>query len=331
MNKMKYKVSVIITIYNCEAYIKFCARSLFKQTLDLIEYVFINDATHDNSIYLLKEVIDEYPDRKPFVKIINLDKNGGVSNARLIGLQNSTGEYIIHFDSDDWVDKDMYERLYRKAQETDADIVGCNFRHEFSDSQYDFHQQYSESMEENIRRLINGKIFPSLCTSLTKRELIIKNNISFPIGLNMGEDLFFNLQLYLHATKIVGMDWAPYHYRHTENSSCVQRTRKSIDSDIAIAGMIERLMKDQKLYDKYAKDIKFRKFYSKLPLMEDLNNRKNYQDWQSIYPETNKCIWKYDQLDWKRKTELWLAANNMLPIAKVFKQLLEFQHKIRHL
>ena len=65
--------------------------------------------------------------------------------------------------------------------------------------------------------------------------------------------------------------------------------------------------------------------------MEDLNNRKNYQDWQSIYPETNKCIWKYDQLDWKRKTELWLAANNMLPIAKVFKQLLEFQHKIRHL
>ena len=325
------KISVIITIYNSENYITPCVNSLFNQTLEEIEYIFINDATQDNSIEKLHCIIGDFPNRKPSVKIINLNKNKGVSNARRIGLENATGEYIIHCDSDDWIDKDMYERLYQKAKETDADIVGCNFRHEFSDIQYDFHQQYSDSMEENIRRLINGKIFPSLCTSLTRRDLITEHNISFPIGLNMGEDLFFNLQLYLHATKIVGMDWAPYHYRHTENSSCVQRTRKSIDSDIAIAGMIERLMKDQKMYDKYAKDIEFRKFFSKLPLMEDLNNRNNYQDWLNIYPETNKCIWKYDQLDWKRKTELWLAANNMLPIAKVFKQLLEFQHKIRHL
>ena len=325
------KISVIITIYNSENYITPCVNSLFNQTLEEIEYIFINDATQDNSIEKLHCIIGDFPNRKPSVKIINLNKNKGVSNARRIGLGNATGDYIIHCDSDDWVDKDMYERLYRKAQETDADIVGCNFRHEFSDIQYDFRQQYSDSMEENIRRLINGKIFPSLCTSLTRRELITEHNISFPIGLNMGEDLFFNLQLYLHATKIVGMDWAPYHYRHTENSSCVQRTRKSIDSDIAIAGMIERLMKDQKMYDKYVKDIEFRKFFSKLPLMDDLNNKNNYQDWQNIYPETNKYIWKYDQLDWKRKTELCLAANNMLPIAKTFKQLLEFQHKIRHL
>ena len=325
------KISVIITIYNSENYITTCVNSLFNQTLEEIEYIFINDATQDNSIEKLHCIIGDFPNREPSVKIINLNKNKGVSNARRIGLENATGEYIIHCDSDDWIDKDMYERLYQKAKETDADIVGCNFRHEFSDIQYDFHQQYSDSMEENIRRLINGKIFPSLCTSLTRRSLITGYNVSFPIGLNMGEDLFFNLQLYLHATKIVGMDWAPYHYRHTENSSCVQRTRKSIDSDIAIAGMIERLMKDQKMYDKYAKDIEFRKFFSKLPLMEDLNNRNNYQDWLNIYPETNKCIWKYDQLDWKRKTELWLAANNMLPIAKTFKHLLEFQHKIRHL
>lgn len=325
------KISVIITIYNSENYITPCVNSLFNQTLEEIEYIFINDATQDNSIEKLHCIIGDFPNRKPSVKIINLNKNKGVSNARRIGLENATGEYIIHCDSDDWIDKDTYERLYQKAKETDADIVGCNFRHEFSDIQYDFHQQYSDSMEENIRRLINGKIFPSLCTSLTRRSLITGYNVSFPIGLNMGEDLFFNLQLYLHATKLVGMDWAPYHYRHTENSSCVQRTRKSIDSDIAIAGMIERLMKDQKMYDKYAKDIEFRKFFSKLPLMEDLNNRNNYQDWLNIYPETNKCIWKYDQLDWKRKTELWLGANNMMPIAKTFKQLLEFQHKIRHL
>lgn len=323
-------ITVIIAVYNCEKYIEDCARSLFEQTLNDIEYIFVNDATPDNSITILEKVIEDFPIRGESIKIINLNKNGGVSNARRIGLQNATGEYVIHCDSDDWVDKDMYERLYNKAKETDADIVGCNFRHEFYDTQYDFHQQYADTVEENISRLINGKIFPSLCTSLTRRSLIEENNISFPKGLNMGEDLYFNLQLYLHAKNIVGMDWAPYHYRHTENSSCVQRTRKSIDSDIAIANMIEQIMKEKNLYEKYAADIEYRKFFSKLPLMTDLSNNKNYKDWLNTYPETNSNIWKYKQLDWKRKTELWLSANHMLPMAKAFKQLLEFQHKLRH-
>lgn len=328
---MHPKVSIIVTIYNSENYIEECARSLFIQTLDEIEYIFVNDATPDNSISVLKDILVDYPLRQSYVKIINFETNGGVAYARQIGINRASGEYIIHTDSDDWVDNDMYERLYLYAKKTNADIVGCNFRHEFSDIQYDFHQQYADNMEENMRRLINGKIFPSLCTSLTKRKLITENNISFPTGLNMGEDLFFNLQLYLHAKKIVGMDCAPYHYRHTEDSSCVQRTRKSIDSDIAIAELIEETMKEHNLYEKYEDDIEYRKFFSKLPLMADLNNEKNYEDWLNIYPETNKNIWNYDQLDWKRKTELWLSANNMLPMARVFKQLLELQYKIRHL
>ena len=328
---MTPKISIIIAIFRCEKYIEACACSLFEQTLEHIEYLFINDATPDNSIEILNRVINNYPTRKPFVKIFNLGSNRGVSNARRVGIENATGEYIIHCDSDDWVEKDMYERLYNKAKETDADVVGCNFRHEFANNHYDFHQQYADTVEENISRLINGKIFPSLCTSLTRRSLIEENKISFPKGLNMGEDLYFNLQLYLHAKKIVGMDWAPYHYRHTDDSSCVQRTRKSIDSDIAIARLIEKLMNEQSLYNKYKKDIEFRKFFSKLQLMQDLNNKKQYKDWLSIFPETNKQIWHYNQINWKQKIRLWLAANGMLSAAKLFENLLIIQHKIRHL
>lgn len=325
------KVSIIIAVYNCEKYIESCARSLFEQTLDDIEYIFVNDATPDKSIIILNNVIMDYPYRLSNIKIINLEKNSGVANARRIGIDNSTGEYIIHCDSDDWVDKDMYERLYIKAKETNADIVGCNFRHEYFDIQYDFHQQYANSIEENIKRLINGKIFPSLCTSLTRRKLIVKYQLSFPIGLNMGEDLYFNLQVYLHTKKIVSMDWAPYHYRHTEESSCIQRTRKSIDSDIEIARLIEELMKENGLYDKYAKDVNYRKFFSKLPLIYDFDNKELYKEWLRIYPETNKYIWQYDQIDWKHKIELWFAANRMLPAAKTFKSIIDFQTKIRHI
>jgi glycosyltransferase involved in cell wall biosynthesis len=328
---MNVKVSIIITVYNCEEYIEACVRSLFRQTLNSIEYIFVNDATSDNSINIIQSIIEEYPTRKSLVKIINLEKNCGVSNARRIGIENAIGEYIIHTDSDDWVDNNMYERLYHKAKETDADIVGCNFRHEFYNTQYDFNQQYADTMEENIKRLINGMIFPSLCTSLTRRSLITDNNVTFPIGKNMGEDLFFNLQLYLHANKIVSMDWAPYHYRHTEDSSCVQRTRKSIDSDIAIAGLIESFMKNHGLYNKYAIDIEYRKFFSKLPLIHDLDDKELYNEWLTTYPETNHHIWQYCQINWKQRLELWLAANHMLCLAKSYKRLLSLQHRIRHL
>lgn len=328
---MNPKATIIITIYNSAKYIETCARSLFEQTLDRLEYVFVNDATPDNSIQILDDVICDYPHRKSGIKIINLEKNGGVSNARRIGIQNATGEYVIHTDSDDWVENDMFERLYHKAKETDADIVGCNFRHEFSDIQYDFHQQYADTMEGNIKRLINGKIFPSLCTSLTRRKLIVDHQLSFPIGLNMGEDLLFNLQLYLHANKIVSMDWAPYHYRHTEDSSCVKRTRKSIDSDIAIAGLIESFMKKHRLYHKYAKDIEYRKFFSKLPLIHNLDDKELYKEWLNIYPETNHHIWQYSQIDWKQRLELWLAANRMPSLAKLYKRFLYLQNRVRHL
>lgn len=63
---------------------------------------------------------------------------------------------------------------------------------------------------------------------------------------------------------------------------------------------------------------------------QDLDNKDNYQEWLNIYPETNKNIWQYKQLSWKQKIELWFAANNMLPAAKSFKRMLEWQHKIRY-
>lgn len=323
------KVSVIVAVYNSEKYIEQCVRSLFEQTLESIEYIFVNDNTPDDSITIINNLIQNYPARKSFMNIINLRENGGVSNARSIGLKHSTGEYIIHADSDDWIDKDMYEKMYLTAKETNADIVGCNFRHEYKDKQYDFKQQYAKTVDENIRRLLNGRIFPSLCTSLTKRELIDNNKVSFPKGLNMGEDLYFNLQLYLHANKIESINWAPYHYRHTDDSSCIKRTRESIDSDISIAGMIEELMRKNNLYYKYETDINYRKFISKLPLIQDTSNIKNYHDWICIYPETNKHLLEYTQIDYKYKIELWLIIHKMLLIAKVFKLFLFLQHRFK--
>ena len=325
------KVTVIITIYNRERFIADCARSLFEQTLDDVEFLFVDDASTDNSVSVLEEVIAEYPTRKEMIHVLQMEQNGGRAVARQTGIDHATGEYVIHVDSDDWVDTDMLELLYTKAKETDADIVGCNITHEYKTYQKIFRQTYYETMDDNIRGLLNGKIFPSLCTSLTRTSLIKENHIIFPQGIDTGEDLLFNLQLYLHANKVIGIDAPSYHYRHTEESGSFKHTEKSIKSVIEVAWRIDELMKEAGNYERFKYDILFRKFSMKSALVITFDNEDNNQAWLHLFPETHPYIWSYKQFEWKRRLQLWLAAHNMFAMAKFFQRLLRFQHKIRDL
>lgn len=325
------KVSVILTIYNREKYIEKCIRSLLEQTLDNVEFVVVDDASTDSSLAILNTVLEEYPDRKPQVNLICLEKNAGRAVARQTGINHVKGEYVIHVDSDDWVDSDMLELLYSKAKETDADIVGCNVTHEYRTRQRIFKQSYSGDVEEDIRRLLNGKLFPSLCTSLTRTSIIRENDITFPQGVDTGEDLLFNLNLYLYAHKVVGIDNPSYHYRHTEDSGSFQHTEKSIKSVIEVARRIETLMRETGNYEKYERDILFRKFSMKCALVTDFKNKDYNKEWLNLFPETHSYIWKYKQFSWKRRVELWLAAHNMFTLARCFQKMLKIQHKVRHL
>lgn len=325
------KVSVIITIYNRERFIADCARSLFGQTLDDVEFLFVDDASTDNSVSVLEEVIAEYPIRNEMIHVLQMEQNGGRAVARQTGIDHATGEYVIHVDSDDWVDTDMLELLYTKAKETDADIVGCNITHEYKTYQKIFRQTYFETMDDNIRGLLNGKIFPSLCTSLTRTSLIKENHIIFPQGIDTGEDLLFNLQLYLHANKVIGIDAPSYHYRHTEESGSFKHTEKSIKSVIEVARRIDELMKEAGNYERFKYDILFRKFSMKSALVITFDNEDNNQAWLHLFPETHPYIWSYKQFEWKRRLQLWLAAHNMFAMAKFFQRLLRFQHKLRDL
>ena len=319
------KVSVIITIYNREKYIEECARTLFEQTLDAIELLFIDDGSTDHSVDILKNLLEQYPARRPMVKRICRKHNRGRAVARQTGIENLTGEYVIHVDSDDWVELDMLEKLYAKAKETNADIVGCNITHEYQRSQSIFRQDYSDSMDENIRRLINGGIFPSLCTSLTKTNLIKDNHITFPQGLDTGEDLLFNLYLYLHANKISGIEDPSYHYRHTEDSSSFKHTEKSIKSVIEVARRIEIVMRETGKYSSYEKEIQFRKFSMKCALITSFDNKDYNKAWVKLFPETNEYIWSYKQFSWKQRLEFWLAAHNLFEFAFLFQKLLRWQ------
>lgn len=88
---------------------------MFEQTFEDIEYIFVNDCTPDNSIEVLSNVIKRYPNRQPQIRIINHEKNRGLASARNTGIDNANGDFVLHIDSDDYIEPNMVELLYSKA------------------------------------------------------------------------------------------------------------------------------------------------------------------------------------------------------------------------
>ena len=125
------KVSVIIPVYNVEKYISRCLESLANQTLKDLEILIVNDGSTDNS----RSIIEKYL-KKHSLRIKYFEKqNGGLSSARNYGLKYATGEYIAFLDSDDYVEKDMYEDMYKIAKKDDADMVECDFLWEWENTE----------------------------------------------------------------------------------------------------------------------------------------------------------------------------------------------------
>ena len=103
------KVSVIVPVYNAGLYIERCSRSLFAQSLDDMEFIFVDDCSTDNGIEIVERVLDDFPSRKSQVRFLKNEHNLGQAGTRARGIKMATGDYVIHCDSDDWVEPNMYE------------------------------------------------------------------------------------------------------------------------------------------------------------------------------------------------------------------------------
>lgn len=233
------KVSVVIPIYNVEKYIERCARSLFEQTLDDIEYIFIDDCTPDKSVDILESVLKEYPHRIPQTQIIRLPKNIGAANVRKKGILLATGEYVIQCDSDDWVEKDMYELMYNKALSEDLDMIVCDFIfYGKYRSQYIKHNDKHHIMKE----ILIGSIACSLCNKLIKKD-IFNNDIIYPT-FSMAEDLTISPQLIYFSNSIGHINKALYHYcKNPESITNANSTIKISQKTNQYIGNINLLFK----------------------------------------------------------------------------------------
>ena len=216
------KVSVIIPVYNAAPYLKKCVTSLIKQTLDDIEIVVINDGSTDNSL----QIIEDFQKIDSRIFLIT-QKNQGVSVARNTGLDQAVGEYIGFVDADDYVDPDMYMKLYNEVKNKNLDIVISNFIAEQdgkiikkkSHSQVETVFNKEAIQKELIPILIQEDTLNSCWNKLYSSKLIYKNKIRFPINITNGEDGVFNIEIFNTANKLSFVEYYGYHYREVAGSA----------------------------------------------------------------------------------------------------------------
>lgn len=211
-------------MFNVSDYIERCAVSLLEQTLKDIEYIFIDDNSTDNTLDILHSVADNYPLRRDFIRVIKMDTNSGTSVVRSLGIKEARGEYIIHCDSDDWVDADYFEKLYNKAITENADIVIGDFKRESIGYSCEFITEVNNPPIQMLRNMHKASFYCMLWNKLMRRSLLMSNSITTKPGINMWEDVLICLPSFYYAKKIAKIEGAYYHYwinpkSYTQNSA----------------------------------------------------------------------------------------------------------------
>ena len=308
---MNIKVSVIVPIYGVEKYIEKCLVSLFEQSMENIEFIFVNDKTKDNSMNILEEIINHYIHLKSRIKVVEHETNLGLSAARNTGLKIASGEYIIHLDSDDWVDSDLYEKMYFMAKEKNADIVCCNFKliHESYTEELRFSNDENNFL--NLNTLNFSLLYSSVCNKMVKRDLYKKNNLKFFTGINMWEDVGMMTRLRYHCKKVVFLDEELfYNYNKLNETSIVSVPKEeNIIQQVKCAELLDDYLSN-KTKD-YVLAIHYLKFMAKNDYL--FNDKiRNIKKWKNINEDSNLFIFKYSTLSLNRKFIAWMASKNYI-------------------
>lgn len=322
------KVSVIVPVYNVEKCVERCARSLFEQTLDDIEYIFVNDASTDASMQVLKNVIEFYPRRKERVVLIDQSINSGPSVTRNLGLQKASGQYVIFCDADDYLDWEAYESLYVKALMHDADIVACGIEVVSYNGVDSWHLLFGQDELQwtdllNDFTKIEGGIYSSMCNKLVKREFLMKHGIFFNENTKMWEDLYTTIRARYFAKTMFVVDIPFYHYCMHQGSIIHSDIYSRVKSQIEVVKLIEGFFIDIGAGQEYSLMLAYLKFLSKEPLV-GIDPRL----WAAIFPESMTYLFQLKEyFYWKRIIIYVLMSLGSLGISilKVYNRVANFK------
>lgn len=248
------KVSIIVPVYNTGKYLQKCLDSIIKQNFINMEIIIINDCSTDNSL----EIIKEYMKLDKRLILINKTKNEGLSAARNSGIEIAKGEYILHIDSDDWIEENYVTEVYEYAKKNNADIVILDYYEDYENESLYIKDQKKEknlNKSEVLRDIFLSNASPAVWNKVIKTELYKRNEIYHPKGISIGEDLAVSPRLIYYSNKIIKLNKAYYHYIQNRSSLTKKKSEnnKKIYDIYNVLLILEKFFKNKEYYIKEIK------------------------------------------------------------------------------
>ena len=240
------KVSVIVPVYNVEKYLDRCLDSLVNQTLQEIEIIVINDSTPDQSQIIIDKYMNLYPN-----KVFSYIKpNGGLSDARNYGMSKMKGDYFGFVDGDDYVEYSMFEKLYERATQEEADVTTCDFYWTYPNRL----QRATDGPYTNERELLT-KMMPTVWNKLYKKSWFDSLDIKFPVGLRY-EDSSFSIRLAPFIRKLAYVNEPLVYYVQRQDSITYTQNSKVGDM-LTVFNDIFEFYQKHNLYHQYQSELEY--------------------------------------------------------------------------
>lgn len=249
-------ISVVLPVYNVEAYVEECLESIISQTLgfEKIEVILVNDCSTDGTATIL----DKYAERFENIRVIHLTENcGAPGKPRNIGINEAKGEYIIFLDPDDYIPADAYEKLYKVMEKNNSDFVmgkmlsfndenGKTHEH-ITFKNYFMHKHYNDVNIETVPFFLQVKT--AVYLKLVKTSFLREHNILFPEGMRNGEDKIYDMALFTKAKKFSYIPEYIYYYRTRNDANNLSLTQQNIKNtlknDVTAALKIKKILNEK--------------------------------------------------------------------------------------
>lgn len=256
-DRIKKIISVIVPVYNVESYLERCILSIVNQHYEHLEIILVDDGSKDGCPI----ICDKWADKDKRIKVIH-KKNGGLSDARNVGIEAATGDYLLFVDSDDYIELTMCDRLLTAIENTEADIAVCNLFWDYpKHKKVDKLQQMDGDVVPKTRILEEYFLRSSVAmvvawNKLYRRKLFFTTeNIRYPVG-RLHEDEFTSYRLLYTADKTVFIDAPLYHYVQRDNSIMTKYGERNFhDMFICIEGYLrwaDRYAPEKRILMEYA-------------------------------------------------------------------------------
>lgn len=333
INSNNLKVSIIVPIYGVEKYILHCLQCIEQQTYQDIECLLINDCTKDNSMQIVDDFLKN-KSQKPFIyRVINHNRNMGLSAARNTGLKNASGDYIYFLDSDDYITATCINEMMNIAINYDVDIVWSGIDRIYKDK-----HKYTPINSENriytrkeiLEMYISQKLYTEAVNKIIKLKYLQTNNIKFVEGM-LHEDVNWTFQLL--APKFTGaiLDKPTYSYIQREGSIMSHLTQKNYYDQIKNIKIISNIIKTQNL-DKDLVYLKYYQYMIEYSIWLLFYRKSTFRERYDLYKRLRKINVDFANiiLNTKRNIDFWHYHFNInnYNLAYIF---FEFQNTIRRI